>query len=323
MAMSPSGSLVVPVGGAGVGAIGVSGPDLPAVAANYVGGRRNNAWQYVLPLAGSGEYSRLSGGISFGSQVAGSPTDLSRHLDLYGGQYGFSVTGGTLNIVSGGHRHLFWGQGGWEIRYRELWFTSDGWRLNWNPANGNLLYLDWASNARWGWYEGRFVVWGDISWNYGHAGDNRGILTGGRGVAYLNVGGNGFNFDFDGWSLYGRVDNAVSYPFWNVACDEVLKQDVAEASFDCLATVRKLRLYQYRRQDWRNPSRPRPAQAEVPTIPIGFIAQRLAEDFPEAVVRPQAERRVGALGMWNVDVNTMLATLYGAVQQLADEVEGY
>lgn len=44
-----------------------------------------------------------SAGALFGSVVAASPTDLSKHINLYGSnQYGFSITGGTLNVVSAG-----------------------------------------------------------------------------------------------------------------------------------------------------------------------------------------------------------------------------
>jgi hypothetical protein len=47
----------------------------------------------------------MSGGLSFGSSVASSTTDLSRHVDLYGGTYGFGVTGSSLNynIPAGVH----------------------------------------------------------------------------------------------------------------------------------------------------------------------------------------------------------------------------
>lgn len=41
-------------------------------------------------------------GVSFGSVVASSATNLSKHIDLYGGSYGFCVTSSTLNYVSNG-----------------------------------------------------------------------------------------------------------------------------------------------------------------------------------------------------------------------------
>jgi len=45
----------------------------------------------------------LSGGLSFGSAVAASTTDLTRHINLYGGVYGFSITGGRQNYVASNH----------------------------------------------------------------------------------------------------------------------------------------------------------------------------------------------------------------------------
>jgi hypothetical protein len=45
---------------------------------------------------------KTSGGFSAGSVVASGPTDPTKHLDLYGGQYGLSVTAYTVNIVATG-----------------------------------------------------------------------------------------------------------------------------------------------------------------------------------------------------------------------------
>lgn len=47
-------------------------------------------------------------GINFGSQVAGSVTDLSKHINLYGGAYGINITSATLGyIVPAGSSHYF------------------------------------------------------------------------------------------------------------------------------------------------------------------------------------------------------------------------
>lgn len=46
-------------------------------------------------------------GVSFGSVVGSSATDLSKHIAMYGSTYGFSVTGNTINYVSGGGQHNF------------------------------------------------------------------------------------------------------------------------------------------------------------------------------------------------------------------------
>ena len=41
-------------------------------------------------------------GLSFGATAVGSATDLTRHIQLHGTTYGISVTGATINFVSGG-----------------------------------------------------------------------------------------------------------------------------------------------------------------------------------------------------------------------------
>lgn len=59
-----------------------------------------------------GNYALLSGaafggGISFGSVVASSSTDFSKHIALYGSSYGFCITGNTLNLVAGNTVYAF------------------------------------------------------------------------------------------------------------------------------------------------------------------------------------------------------------------------
>ena len=48
----------------------------------------------------------MSGGLSLGSATAPAGNDLTRHISLFGGTYGFSVTPNTLNHVTG-NAHLF------------------------------------------------------------------------------------------------------------------------------------------------------------------------------------------------------------------------
>lgn len=58
-----------------------------------------------LPLAGG----IMRGGISFGTMIGGSSTDLTKHISLYGGNTGFSVSGGgRLNYnTPSGFSHYF------------------------------------------------------------------------------------------------------------------------------------------------------------------------------------------------------------------------
>ena len=56
----------------------------------------------ALTFAGATSGYAFDYAVKFGSNAVASPTDLSRHLDLWGGLYGFSVTNSTLNLVTGG-----------------------------------------------------------------------------------------------------------------------------------------------------------------------------------------------------------------------------
>lgn len=48
------------------------------------------------------------GGLRFGQEIApGGPIDLTRHINLWGSQYGFSITGGRLNYVALSGAHIF------------------------------------------------------------------------------------------------------------------------------------------------------------------------------------------------------------------------
>jgi hypothetical protein len=74
-------------------------------------GRVNGAWSSGglisgdLTFRGSAYFAELAtsaNGVAFVPQVAlGGALDLSKHIDLYGGSYGLSITDGALNIVSG------------------------------------------------------------------------------------------------------------------------------------------------------------------------------------------------------------------------------
>ena len=70
-------------GGGGPGTGGI--PEAPADGTPY--GRQDAGWHSVLGLPGG----TLTGGLHFGSALASSVTDLTRHIDLYGGTYGFNV----------------------------------------------------------------------------------------------------------------------------------------------------------------------------------------------------------------------------------------
>jgi hypothetical protein len=115
--------------------------------------------------------------------------------------------------------------------------------------------------------------------------------------------------------------------------DERLKEDITPSTFDCLGTVLRIPVHQFRwkptRRDEESPVRDLgdkrtriQADGRAPMIPIGFVAQRLHQVFPEAVMRgDDGEIEPRQRFNWSVDKNTMLATLTGAIQQLCAKVD--
>lgn len=106
------------------------------------------------------------------------------------------------------------------------------------------------------------------------------------------------------------------------ASDERMKFDIASSTFDCLDTLRKLPLNEYRWRhmietgDLRTAIEPRDAKL----VRVGMVAQRIGEIFPEGVLEgDDDENRLGVV--WQPNVTNLLALLIGAVQQLAAEVE--
>lgn len=88
-----------PTGSTGAsGSTGPTGPQGNVGATGPTGstGPTGVASGAYLPLTGG----TLTGGLGFGSTYASSPTDLSRHIALYGTTYGFSVTSNRLTYVS-------------------------------------------------------------------------------------------------------------------------------------------------------------------------------------------------------------------------------
>jgi hypothetical protein len=74
-------------------------------------GRVNGAWSSGGLISGDmtfrasayfAEPATFANGETFVNATGSGPLDLSHHIDLYGGNYGFSITGGTLNLVSEG-----------------------------------------------------------------------------------------------------------------------------------------------------------------------------------------------------------------------------
>jgi hypothetical protein len=73
----------------------------------------------------------IDGGLDFGARVASGPTDVTQHIALFDTSYGFSITGGTLNIVNGGNTSFY------SYGVRDAHIDSNGLTLD----RGNVLLL--------------------------------------------------------------------------------------------------------------------------------------------------------------------------------------
>ena len=156
-------------------------------------------------------------------------------------------------------------------------------------------------------------------------------------------GGHYFGFS---WGLHVAglasisVDTGGAYYAIASGSDERLKQDIAPSTYDCLAALQAIPLYEFRWKDHTIPGEPVPVGPEAPLVPAGFVAQRLYEVHPhlvtkgnEAPLRSKAEREAinarkgkeevleGGNFMWDIEKNNTIALLVGAVQQLTARVE--
>jgi hypothetical protein len=146
-----------------------------------------------------------------------------------------------------------------------------------------------------------------------------------RGMAYGSASFIGF-----GWStiIAGTVSVSIdnggaAYAIAN-ASDERMKEGIAPSTFDCLSTVLKFPLKQFRWKSYPegDPWRLKEARAarDAPVIPVGMIAQQIHEIFPEGVRKgDDHDDHLGVV--WDFDRNAMISLLIGAVQQLTKRVE--
>lgn len=95
---------------------------------------------YYLNLENStGHFDR---GINWGSAVAGSPSDLSRHIALYSTTYGFSITSAQLNYnVNVNASHVFYGGGVEHFRIRTSAQVIEAWTdRSWEKTVSGQLF---------------------------------------------------------------------------------------------------------------------------------------------------------------------------------------
>ena len=166
----------------------------------------------------------------------------------------------------------------------------------------------------------------NFSYNAGNLNINGLLACQATGVRYVNVGNNGFNFRWDSSNMFARIDNAVEFAI-QPQSDERLKSDIVPATFDCIDAVKKTPLFQFRwrKMDTQNKdSLFLETDEESAFAPIGFVAQRQHEVFPESVIKGSdaiGDGVEGATTLWSMDANTLIATMYGAMKEMIARIE--
>lgn len=161
--------------------------------------------------------TNIASALGFGSGVASSPSDVSRHINLYGGTYGISITGNRLNYVANaGARHTFVVGGSDSVSIgapnaSDTLLVPGSLR---STGSGAILHTyDRTTSRQWGWYGT-----GDIFRLWNGSGDIMTMTTAG-------------------------VATATN---WVASSDARLKRDIIEAQlYDQLL---ELTIYDYR---WR------------------------------------------------------------------------
>ena len=138
---------------------------------------------------------------------------------------------------------------------------------------------------------------GDTGWYYSGTGNNH-----------------GFQIWYGSPNIFIRMDGS-SDVYVGVPSDENLKQDIAPSTFNCLDVIRRIPLFQFRFRAFGtgdDEGKTFDAAPDAPIIPVGFVAQRQQEIFPDSVVGEKS---------LSIDTLKMVAALVGAVQTLADRVD--
>jgi hypothetical protein len=154
-----------------------------AVAASYLpltGGTLSG-----LLTANGGIVVGATANLSFGSTLAASPTDLSKHIALFGTTFGLSITSARLNIVSG--NQVYMNLGGNDLAY----FNSVGLMVGYNTLSNPLIGINGAAGSS------RYI-------QFYTAASPRWRITGGSGAA---EGGSNAGSDF---LLNGYDDTGVT-----------------------------------------------------------------------------------------------------------------
>jgi hypothetical protein len=223
---------------------------------------------------------------------------------------GFTATG---NIVSKGNTNAcnlcMWAQ---DQGAAKIWFMGGSNIIYLGSADGGGNYAGTTychiDNAGSGTFPGALTC-GSYVYPYG-------IVTGVQGT------GQGFGFRDDGYTMIYWVNTRGEVSL-TPYCDERIKEAIAPSQVDCLELVRRLPLHEFRYKKFHVETGGYSANPDGPIVPIGFIAQRVGEVFPDGEIGPSVARsqKVRHPVTHNINLNTIVAALTGAVQQLAARVQ--
>jgi hypothetical protein len=235
------------------------------------------------------------------------------------------------NLVSRGYiqaaSYLSAGNNAGVVYCQQLNFQNSAWRWYWQPSTGDLVYYRYDSYALYYYHATQNMFY------CGCAFRTIGKSTHDVGIHTPQGCPNNWAFHWNSANCYINVDMAIGWRQVDyVGSDARLKQDIAPSTFDCLATVNSLPIHQFRWKPTKIPDGPirdlgdkrtrKAKDGRTPLMRVGFIAQELYKVFPESVMKgDDGGADITQRFQWNVEANTMLATLTGAIQQLNAKVE--
>jgi Chaperone of endosialidase len=276
---------------------------------------------YALEVSNDGTAAIAQVSLASGNLGTPTPIGTGEFLPLEGGSLSGSLSAeGTISIVAdadtGGNAYVgFFDESGVRRGYSGY---VGGIVLSNDTSGGSVSVLDNGSTVLTGAIEtsGTLSIYGgNVTVTY-------------YGIAYPGAAyGSGNIFAF-GWqtvlanAVTVSVDNGgAAYAIAN-ASDERMKEGVAPSTFDCLSTVLKFPLKQFRWKTHDDLWKLAEAKAaeDAPVIPVGVIAQEIHKIFPDGVQK--GDDHADHLGaVWGLNQNAMISLLIGAVQQLSARVQ--
>jgi hypothetical protein len=249
---------------------------------------------------------------------------------------GLTVSGGRIISKSGGGPTLAVYETG--TGYASCILQSSG-TVYIGQADGNGGYVTWyqywnqsdrsstfATNVT---INGWLSVASSITGNYGMTlqGNSYGIMYRSGYGATNNTILLGWNNVVGGCATIGIDNGGACYGLAN-ASDARMKYNIADSTFDCLAGVMGLKVREFDWITFNDPWKLREdrvraeakGRGEEIQNRFGLVAQEVAETLPDGVHAGDTfDDHLGVV--WNLDSNTMIALLVGAVQQLSARVD--